>query len=315
MSETGLVKVDFTPAAITCDFAAMGRKLDEELEPYEGMTAETALTLDVKQAKAHRAYLNSLKKELEAARKAVKKAYDAPLREFEEKVRELVTRIDGFQRMLGDAIDAKTAAEREEKRGKLEQEYTDFAPFFAEGEHGALLPFDRILKSRWLNKSFAYAKAVKEMQEEVGGIAGDYEALKSQAESLEYYGEDVAVFFRTLSLQEALKHDAQRAEEDARLRALQEKQREVQPQPEPVRGTPASQPETTPAAVSRQEAPATPQPTTSRYVLGFSAEPRMFDLIAQFVKSHAEATWYAEGESAEAVHRMARKAMEERKRQ
>lgn len=223
-----IVRVDFTPAAIECDFEAMGARLTELLEPYEGMTAESAKQLDLKSAKACRADLNAMKRELESARKAIKKAYNAPLAEFEERVKELVGRITEREKLLKDVVDAKVAAEREEKRAAIEREYIAFAPFLAQGENGALLPFDRICEDAWLNRTTSFKKAVEQMQAKVESVSEGYETLKAQAENLHCYSEDVAVYFRTLSLQDALRHDSRRAEEDKRLRDLQEQQAEQQ---------------------------------------------------------------------------------------
>ena len=59
-----IVRVEFSPAVISCDFDEMGRRLDEMLEPYEGMTPETAAGMDEKAAKACRADLNRMSREL-----------------------------------------------------------------------------------------------------------------------------------------------------------------------------------------------------------------------------------------------------------
>lgn len=315
-----LVKVDFAPAVITFDAKAAHAKLDEQLAIYEGMTPESAAQLDLKEAKACRAGLNAMKRELDDARKAIKREYSAPLKEFEDSVKGLTQRIDGYVTMLGDAIDAKVDAEREEKRLALLREYEEFAPFLAGGENGALLPFDRICKGRWLNKSASFKKCVEEMQEVVEAITADYEALKAQAGNLHCYDEDVAVLFRTLSLQEALSHDAERAEEDARLRELQAQQEEQARQAEkaePPAPSHDEEPNTSyvyepdlgddpyvPGEWGGQEVDA-----TARYVIGFEATSGEFAQIADFVKSHSRSCWYADGEGAERVHAVARKAV------
>lgn len=143
-----IVRVEFSPAVISCDFDEMGRRLDEMLEPYEGMTPETAAGMDEKAAKACRADLNRMSRELNDARKAVKKDYEAPLREFEAHVKELDARIRRYADILGDALKARDAAERARKRAAIEERYVEFAGALAQA-----LPFDRVLDPKWLNRS------------------------------------------------------------------------------------------------------------------------------------------------------------------
>ncbi len=227
---TGIVRVEFSPAVISCDFDEMGRRLDEMLEPYEGMTPETAADMDEKAAKACRVELNRMSRELNDARKAVKREYEAPLREFEAHVKELDARIRSYADILGDALKARDAAERARKRAAIEERYAEFAGALAQA-----LPFDRVLDPKWLNRSTSFKKAVDEMEDRVSAIAADYESLKSQAGSLAFFAEDEAVFLRTLSLREALGHDAQRREETERIEAMKAElaPRAAEPEPEP----------------------------------------------------------------------------------
>lgn len=223
-----IVRVEFSPAVISCDFDEMGRRLDEMLEPYEGMTSETAAGMDEKAAKACRADLNRMSRELNDARKAVKREYEAPLREFEAHVKELDTRIRSYADILGDALKARDAAERARKRAAIEERYAEFAGSLAQA-----LPFDRVLDPKWLNRSTSFKMAVDEMEDRVSAIAADYESLKSQAGSLAFFAEDEAVFLRTLSLREALEHDAQRREETERIEAMKAEQAACAGEPEP----------------------------------------------------------------------------------
>lgn len=223
-----IVRVEFSPAVISCDFDEMGRRLDEMLEPYEGMTPETAAGMDEKAAKACRAELNRMSRELNDARKAIKRDYEAPLREFEAHVKELDARIRRYADILGDALKARDAAERARKRAAIEERYAEFAGALAQA-----LPFDRVLDPKWLNRSTSFKRAVDEMEDRVSAIAADYESLKSQAGSLAFFAEDEAVFLRTLSLREALGHDAQRREETERIEAMKAEQAACAAEPEP----------------------------------------------------------------------------------
>ena len=223
------------------NYAELEKRRDEAMRIYEGITPETAMELDLKNAKAARADLNAMYRELEDARKAVKREHMAQLEAFEAQVKGLEAPIKEAADAIGEAVKAKEEAERAEKKAALRKQYEEFAPFLACGDAGPVLDFDDICEKSWLNRSTSFKKAVDEMQEKVSAISKDYESLKSQAGNLPHYAEDVAVFFRTLSLSEALENDARRCEEDARIAGLQEQQAEVEERPQP-----APEPETPP---------------------------------------------------------------------
>lgn len=230
-----------TGGPVIQNIAELEKKRDEAMRIYEGITPETAMELDLKTAKAARADLNAMYKELEDARKEVKREHMKQLEEFEAQVKGLEAPIKEAADALAEAVKAKEEAEREEKRAALRREYEEFAPFLACGENGPVLDFDDICEKKWLNRSTSFKKAVDEMQEKVSAISKDYESLKSQAGNLPHYAEDVAVFFRTLSLSEALENDARRCEEDARiaeLQAQQAAQRDVEERPQVAPDTP-----------------------------------------------------------------------------
>ena len=88
----------FTPAVIECDFDGMRARLAEMIEPYSGLDERALATLDVKEAKRCRADLNRIIKSVEDGRKAVKRAYNDPLKAFEEEVRQAYkVRLEQFQ--------------------------------------------------------------------------------------------------------------------------------------------------------------------------------------------------------------------------
>ena len=195
--------VQFQPATITADFAGMRAKLEKMIEPYRGITPETAASMDIKEAKACRADLRAISKRLNDDRKAIKKAYEAPLKEFEAAIKELDALIAEPCRVIDEAIKAREEAEREGRRNALEQVYRDFMPELVE-----LVPFDAILDPKWLNKSFGEKKAENELCEKVAGIAADWESFKKIKPQLHFPDEAEREFWRTLSLREANEADA-----------------------------------------------------------------------------------------------------------
>lgn len=209
-----LMKVE--PAVITFDFPTAQQVLDTMLEPWKGMTTADANALDIKTAKASRAELNRMKRQLEDGRKAVKRDMSAPYDAFAEQVKSLVDTIDQYVAILDESIKEREDADREDRRAELSQDYRDFAPMIA-----SIIPFEKVLEPEWLNKTFGIRKAQREMYDKVERITQEYDTLREMEDALEFYMEDKAVFFDTLSLKEALDNERSRKEAAKRIRELE----------------------------------------------------------------------------------------------
>lgn len=197
--------------------AAPSTNLDEVQANIDGLlamyTGRVYTADEIKGAKADRAQVNHWNDQLNKAAQALKKHYlaalDAPLR-----------RITAMQAQLKEcsaAIDRQVKAveegEREEKRRALEMIYHDAA-----GEDLELLiPFDRVLEKRWLNKTVSLSAAGRELRK----------ALETHREALRIIrttcGEDAEActteYLRDLSLNAAMTERQRR--QDARAAQAQ----------------------------------------------------------------------------------------------
>ncbi len=203
------------PAEITADFAAMKDKLDELLEPYQDMDDAALAKMHEKDVKACRADVNHIIKSVEDGRKAIKKTYNAPLKEFEDKVKELLAPAREASEQLNAVATEIEDNRKELKRQGLENSYNDYAPFLV-----PVVPFNRLLEAQWLNKSYSGKKACEELYAKVDKIADDWEQLKRNKEKMPFYQEAEAEFFRTLDASAALKLEADREAEQARIDEL-----------------------------------------------------------------------------------------------
>lgn len=211
------------PAVIGVDMEAARAKVMELVGDYMDVTPEVAVSMvsrDYKDAKARRADLNKVSRELNDARKAVKKAAEEPIKAFEEQVKEL----DAIIKAPADAIDAAIkeheAREQHERYLRLEEAYNDLAPALA-----MVVPFEKVAQGeKWLNRSVSEKKAEEQMCAKARDLASQYDTLKASA--LNYRDEACEQFFRTLSLQDALNYDARLKEERDRIAAM-EKEREA----------------------------------------------------------------------------------------
>lgn len=205
-----IIGIDYQPATISADFDDMRARLDQMIEPYQGLTAEVVASMDLAEAKKCRADLKSMQKELNDARIAVEKEYNKPFKEFKAKVDELIATIRAPWELLDSGIKEAEELEKRQRREELEALYNEFAPFLV-----PVVSFEKVLDPRWLNKTYGQKKAENALCEKVAGIKADLDSLKQT--ELCCPAETEAKFFETLSLRDALAYDKQRAEEMARI--------------------------------------------------------------------------------------------------
>ena len=223
------------PATIEADFDGMKARLAEVLQPFEGLTLEQVALMSLSEQKDARKDLNGYKDQLEDARKAIKRAYNAPLKAFEDSCKELLAMIDAPKALIDGAIKKREEDDRQARFDHLAEHYAEFAPALV-----PVVPFERIAESNWGNATHGEKKAERELEDKVSRIAKDWEALRLSG--MAFPQEAEAEFFRTLSLQAAIDYDARRREEQAAIDAMREEvygEPEFEPgpvpEPEPVR--------------------------------------------------------------------------------
>lgn len=135
------------------------RNLDEMLAAYKGRvyTPES-----IKSAKEDRAKVNGWDKQLGAAATAAKKLYMKPLEDFQQSIKEMQGKCKEISGAIDAQVKAVEEAERQDKQDALRAVYADCI-----GELRELIPFDRLLVSQWLNKTYDLAKASRELRRDV----------------------------------------------------------------------------------------------------------------------------------------------------
>ena len=108
-------------------------------------------------------------------------------------------------------VKAVEAAEKEEKASTLRLIYRDNI-----GELEALIPFERLLDNRWLNKTFAITEAKKSLCQSIENIRSDLDFIRENC------GEDVepctTEYLRNLSVNEAVREHTRREKSRAAQR-------------------------------------------------------------------------------------------------
>ncbi len=135
------------------------QNLTEMLAAYTGRvyTSDT-----IKDAKADRAAVNKLDKQLSDAARSAKAFYMKPLEEFLQSAKQMQGQCKAVSGAIDQQVKAVEEAERQDKQDALRAVYADCI-----GELRELIPFDRLLVSQWLNKTYDLAKASRELRRDV----------------------------------------------------------------------------------------------------------------------------------------------------
>lgn len=223
--EASELSVAYVPSTIEANFDALEAHVRKTVEAYEGATYDLTKAENIKEAKGDRKYLNGLKNEIEARRKAVKNDYNKPLDAFEKRCKEITSIIDEAADNIKAQLDQAEQERQDRAYAKLQEHYEEFAGLLAEA-----VPYERFHEKQWLNKTFGEVKAFKALEAKASRFAGDWDTLKSQFEGEPFFADAERELFATLDLGAALAAARKAAEENARIAELKES---MEPEPEP----------------------------------------------------------------------------------
>ena len=154
-------------------------------------------------------------------RKRVKKAYEAPLKAFEERVRTMLDPAKELDARMKDEVDAYEARCVSERRERMRRAYEGFAPMLV-----PLVPLERFEEDRWYQRSVTEAKAVSEMEAKVAAIAqGEADVRAMQ---LPHETEALAEYFATLSVTAARRRSEDIEAQERRVREMERQRREME---------------------------------------------------------------------------------------
>lgn len=200
--------------AIRWNEAEVQQNLTEMLAAYTGRvyTPET-----IKDAKADRAAVNKLDKQLSDAARSAKAFYMKPLEEFLQSAKQMQGQCKAVSGAIDQQVKAVEEAERQDKQDALRAIYADCI-----GELREMIPFDRLLVPQWLNKTYDLAKAGRELRKSVETRREELRLIR------ETCGEDAEActteYLRELNLNAALvEHSRRQNARDAQRRAEAER--------------------------------------------------------------------------------------------
>lgn len=186
------------PAEIGFNFEELKQDLTDRLHHYNTLVVTEDAIQD---AKNDRANLRKLRDAIDTHRKDVKKRYMQPYNVFEAKAKELTSLIDAPIAAIDGQVKAFEEQQRNQKRMEIESLYEELVP----EAYRDIIPLDRILDQKWLNKS----TTMKSVGEDIASLAKRTHVEVSYLEATvdpKHLTAVRAEYIRTLNFDKALDH-------------------------------------------------------------------------------------------------------------
>lgn len=169
--------------------------VNEVLEKYVGIVYTDDMIDD---AKKDRAKLNALEKQLAKAFTATKDVYLGPLTELQTVTKDLQQKIKKTSGEIDTQVKSYEDALKQAKKNDLYRFYTAAA-----GALAVLVPFEKIFNERWLNKTYAFSTAEKELKTIIEEKRLELDNLANDCEPGEEYEAVKRAYLKNLSMKEA----------------------------------------------------------------------------------------------------------------
>ncbi|MDG5113485.1 DUF1351 domain-containing protein [Companilactobacillus pabuli] len=145
--------VNLTPTKITIkNETEMKQELETIADKYSGLIVTEN---NLKSVKSTRAKLNALNKGLDDKRKEIKSSYNAPLDEFEDKVKGYQAIINKSLEPISDGIKTLENSQREERKAHVQEVINEMAPEYD------IDPTEIEIEKSWTNKTMTDIKLTR----------------------------------------------------------------------------------------------------------------------------------------------------------
>ena len=200
------------PQSIDFNFEEVKAWLSENLAVYRNMVVtEDAIAA----AKTDKTKIREISSAISEQRIAVKKRYLEPYQVFEANMKELSGMCDEASKNIDDQLKAFEEARKAQKRAEL-------AEYFKNQDPPQWLTFERIENPRWMNVTFSFADAQKEIEQKIKVVRTDLESIGEF--DAEFTDEMLLEYKKTLNFSGAI----QRGNELRRMKQEREQRRAAQ---------------------------------------------------------------------------------------
>jgi hypothetical protein len=215
---------DIIPQAVGFNFDQLKQELEVSLGKYQNIVVTEDAT---KEAKADRAKLNALKDTIDGKRKEIKKEWNVPYIEFENKVKILIGMIDEPIQAIDKQVKAYERKLKDDKQAEIVAYFKE-----AVGDLANLVPYEKIHVEKWLNSSERMSAIKKEITAIIETIQNDIAVIKGL--EMECEQQMLDKYLENFSIADAMKEKARwedrimKISEYERQQQIKEQQRESQ---------------------------------------------------------------------------------------
>jgi len=212
---------EIVPKAVVFNFDQLKQELEVSLGKYQNMVVTEDST---KEAKADRAKLNALKNTIDTKRKEIKKEWNAPYIEFENKIKVLTGMIDEPIQAIDKQVKAYEQKVKDEKQAEIEAYFNETI-----GDLKELVPYGKIHIQKWLNVGEKLPAIKKEIAAIIETIQNDIKVIKDL--EMECEQQMLDKYLTNFSLSEAMAEKTRWEDRITKI-AEYEKQQEIKKQQE-----------------------------------------------------------------------------------
>lgn len=180
--------------AIKFNYEELKGGLTASLEKYQNLVYTPE---NIKEAKDDRATFNALKKSLNDEKIKIKKEFEVPYKDFEDKIKELIELVDKPASEIDKQVKVFEEQEKAKKREVINTIYSENIGAYAE-----LISLEKLYDPRWENKTYKETDITKEIQDVVKKADSDLKVIMDLKSEFEFQIKDT--YFKTLDLGQAL---------------------------------------------------------------------------------------------------------------
>lgn len=180
--------------AIKFNYEELKAGLTASLKKYQNLVYTSE---NIKEAKDDRATLNALKKSLNDEKIKIKKEFEVPYKDFENKIKELIELVDQPASEIDKQVKDFEEKEKAKKRETINAIYSENIGSYAE-----LIPLEKLYDPRWENKTYKETDITKEIQDIVKKADNEIKIIEDLKSEYEFQIKDI--YFKTLDLGQAL---------------------------------------------------------------------------------------------------------------
>ena len=187
-------------------------EISKRMQYYSNITVTEE---SMKDSKKDLAELRKFRDSFEIKRKELKKKFLKPYEEFEKEYKEIIELIDQPLNLISIQLEKLEIEQKQVKKDKIKKYYEKEAKDILD-----LIPFEKIFKEKWLNKTTSSKSICDEISEIIKNFKTGYDTIKNLNQK--YEKQIIDKFIQTLDLQVALAEGKRLEEQDKKVNVVEQ---------------------------------------------------------------------------------------------